>query len=144
MTQVARALTTTSTAFLYRCAVLLGAGYIVTSSRRILARHTLQRSPTSMYATTSSQQFNPTNEGCDDPSTYLQSAGEDELVDEEMTPRYFAEIEEQRRRNRIAAQKSRQRKREYLEHLEKKVKDLNLELARSLCGLDALAWFVAV
>lgn len=56
---------------------------------------------------------------------------EDELFDaDDDPPRFVKEVENKRRQNRLAAQRSRQRKRAYVQQLEERVGKLSEQLAR--------------
>ncbi|KAF8882070.1 hypothetical protein CPB85DRAFT_1442680 [Mucidula mucida] len=55
---------------------------------------------------------------------------EDELADEGGPPRFLQELETKRRHNRLAAQRSRQRKKDYLRHLEVEISALKKQVAR--------------
>ncbi|KAF9020017.1 hypothetical protein BDZ89DRAFT_1072607, partial [Hymenopellis radicata] len=56
---------------------------------------------------------------------------EDELFDaDDDPPRFVKEVENKRSQNRLAAQRSRQRKKDYVQQLEERVGELNKQLAR--------------
>ncbi|KAF9031482.1 hypothetical protein BDZ89DRAFT_1111773 [Hymenopellis radicata] len=102
-------------------------------SSSCLAPHTSTQSTMSNYPATSANgplTWRVAADGYPSCDSSLPTYFEDELVDEGGPPRFLQELETKRRQNRLAAQRSRQRKKDYVKHLEDEVSELKQQVAR--------------